>query len=180
MAALEANTAMRAAVRNAARAGLPIYAECGGLMYLARSIRWKNDIRQMAGAIDGDIVMHDRPQGRGLVMLKQLPGFPWPEANGAGGSGEKTIRAHEFHHAEIKNFPADTRFAWQVLRGYGIDGQYDGILTGNILASFSHLRDTSAHHWVTRFADFVCGIKAARQRHPVHKDAALASVRALP
>ena len=180
MAALEANTSMRAAVQNAARAGLPIYAECGGLMYLARSIRWKSDVRQMAGAVEGDIIMHDRPQGRGLVILEQMPGFPWPAATSAGGAAARAIHAHEFHYAEINNFPSDTRFAWRVLRGHGIDGHHDGIVTGNILASFSHLRDTSAHHWAEGFADFVRGIKAARQRNPSPTDAGRASVRARP
>ena len=65
MAALEANAALRAELRTAIEAGLPTYAECGGLMYLARSIRWGGRTAQMVGAIPGDVVMHERPVGRG-------------------------------------------------------------------------------------------------------------------
>ena len=162
MAALEANTAMRAAIRRAAVAGLPIYAECGGLMYLARSIRWGSETRQMVGAIEGDIVMHDRPRGRGLVMLEQTHDFPWPETGSAPGDAAPRVRGHEFHHAEMIKIPSDSRFAWRVVRGFGIDGSHDGLVTGNILASFSHLRDTSAHHWADQFIEFVRQTKSAR------------------
>jgi len=69
MKELEANGALRAAVRDAIAAGLPAYAECGGLMYLARSLAWRGEKAEMAGVIPADVVMHDRPRGRGYVRL---------------------------------------------------------------------------------------------------------------
>lgn len=160
---LAANATMRASIRQAADAGMPIYAECGGLMYLARSIRWDGATHAMCGVIDGDVIMHKRPQGSGLVMLEQTAAFPWP------GDGENhstaPVRAHEFHHAEIINLPADTRFAWAMRRGHGVDGKHDGIVSRNVLASFSHLRDTSFHHWCSRFIRFV------ESRMSVHSNA---------
>lgn len=160
MAALEANTAMRDGIRRSALAGMPIYAECGGLMYLARSIQWNCETRHMAGVVPGDIVMHERPQGRGLVVLDETRDFPWPETDRP--RAARQVLAHEFHHAEMINVAGDSRFAWSVVRGAGIAGGRDGIVIGNVLASFSHLRDTSAHHWTERFAAFVRHHKAIR------------------
>ena len=69
MRELEANTGMRESVRQAIEAGLPAYAECGGLMYLARSLSWHGEKREMAGVIAADVVMHEKPVGRGYVRL---------------------------------------------------------------------------------------------------------------
>ena len=72
MAELEANVALRSAVREAIEDGLPAYAECGGLMYLARSIRWMGRSARMAGVIPADAVMQPRPVGRGYVHLRDM------------------------------------------------------------------------------------------------------------
>ncbi len=149
-AALATNTALRADIRTAIEAGLPTYAECGGMMYLTRSIVLHGQSYPMVGAIPADAVMHERPQGRGLVALEETTEGLWPHA--VGGS---TIPAHEFHYAGLENLAPQTRFAYHVQRGFGIDGTHDGIVIGNMLASFSHLRDTSRHHWAERFAAFV-------------------------
>ena len=160
MAQLEANAGMREAIRQAADAGLPIYAECGGLMYLSRSIRWGDEARAMCGVIEGDIIMHKRPQGSGLVVFEETAVFPWPAA-ATTARGTTVVRAHEFHHAQIVNLPSDTQFAWRMRRGQGIDGEHDGIVSGNVLASFSHLRDTSTYHWSERFTNFIRDRKVA-------------------
>jgi len=68
MPALAANKGLRAQVRRAAEASLPIYAECGGLMYFTRSITWGSETHEMVGFIPADTVMHATPQGRGLVL----------------------------------------------------------------------------------------------------------------
>jgi len=69
--ALAANRGLRAELRAAIDAGLPAYAECGGLMYLARSIEWNGHRAEMVGALPADIVMHARPVGRGYVHLRE-------------------------------------------------------------------------------------------------------------
>jgi cobyrinic acid a,c-diamide synthase len=148
---LEANAALRTRIRNLIDAGLPVYAECGGLMYLARSISVGGHTYRMVGAIPGDVVMRDRPVGRGYVHLEETGSFPWPAAPDA----PRTIRAHEFHHAAIENLPAETRYAYDVRRGHGIDGTRDGIVVGNVLASFAHLRSTRGCDWAARFVEFI-------------------------
>jgi cobyrinic acid a,c-diamide synthase len=148
-AGLEANASLRADIRQRAAAGTPMYAECGGLMYLARSIAWRGERREMVGAIGADVVMRERPTGRGYVRLETQPGHPWGLAAG----GE--IRAHEFHYSSLEGLDARTRFAYQVRRGYGIDGAHDGIVERNVLASYTHLRAVGGCDWPQRFAAFV-------------------------
>lgn len=150
MTELERNVSMRRSIRAAIEAGLPVYAECGGLMYLARNLSWQGRRAEMVGIIPADIVMHDRPVGRGYVRLKETGASPWPSV------GEvQDIRAHEFHYSSVENLPRDTCFAYEVLRGHGVDGKHDGIVYKNVLASYTHLRDVAANHWADRFVRYV-------------------------
>lgn len=148
-APLSANGAMRADVRRALEAGLPAYAECGGLMYLCRSIAWRGETHPMVGIVPADVVMQDKPQGRGLVSVVETTDAPWP-AETAG-----PLPAHEFHYAALENVDPSARFAWRMRRGHGVDGTHDGFVIGNLLAGFTHFRDTSRNDWTRRFVDFV-------------------------
>ncbi len=156
MDALAANAALRAEVRAAIEAGLPAYAECGGLMYLARSIEWDGHRAEMAGALPVDIVMHARPVGRGYVHLRETGHGLWP-ARRPGAAA--LMRAHEFHYSSVENVAPGVRFAYDVERGYGIDGRHDGIVHRNLLASYAHLRDVADNRWARRFIDFVRGCR---------------------
>ena len=157
MGALEANAALRAETRHAIEAGLPVYAECGGLMYLARSLTWRGETRAMAGVIPADAVMQERPVGRGYVRLRETDAFPWPDVGRSRGGHETA--AHEFHYSSLRNLPEGMTFAYEVLRGHGLDGRHDGIVYKNLLASYVHLRDTEQGAWAKRFVAFVrqCG-----------------------
>jgi len=154
MDALAANGAMRAAVRGAIESGMPAYAECGGLMYLARSIEWNGRRAEMAGVLPADIVMHARPVGRGYVHLRETGRGPWPARPST------LIRAHEFHYSSVENLAPGLEFAYDVERGHGIDGRRDGIVYKNLLASYAHLRDVAGHHWAARFVNFAVTAKA--------------------
>ncbi len=159
MEALAANGGLRAELRAAIADGLPAYAECGGLMYLARRIEWDGRCAEMVGALPADIVMHARPIGRGYVHLRETGRGLWPPAQ----PGEASqIRAHEFHHSSVENLASDVRFAYDVERGHGIDGRHDGIVQGNLLASYAHLRDVAGNRWARRFVDFVRSCRPAR------------------
>lgn len=157
MAALEANTSLRTSIKNAIDQGLPAYAECGGLMYLARSLRWQDESRDMVGVIPGDITMHARPMGRGYIQLEETSHYPWP---GGKHDSNSLIPGHEFHYSVLENLPAGQKFAYHVRRGTGINGKSDGLIVKNLLASYTHLRDTSQHHWAKRFIDFVRSLKS--------------------
>jgi cobyrinic acid a,c-diamide synthase len=165
-AELEANAALRARIRAAIDAGLPVYAECGGLMYLARTLTHNGQTHRMVGAIPGDVVMHERPVGRGYVNLEETADFPWAGAPAAGG----IVRAHEFHYSSIENLPAELRYAYSVKRGHGVDGRRDGIIVNNVLASYAHLRSSGGTQWAARFVDFVrhADYRARRQSNIVY------------
>ena len=150
---LEANTSLRADIRAAIDAGLPAYAECGGLMYLARSIQWQGRTRAMVGCLPGEVVMHPKPVGRGYVRLSTTAAHPWLDAG-------LTLPAHEFHYSSLDALPEDTAYAYGMARGYGIDGSRDGVVHKNLLASYTHLRCTSACDWVARFVAHVRACKA--------------------
>jgi cobyrinic acid a,c-diamide synthase len=165
---LTANRSLLADIRAAVEAGLPAYVECGGLMYLARSISWRNVTYPMVGAIAADVVMQERPVGRGYVHLRETEAIPWPNRK------TTLIKAHEFHHSTLRNIDPGLRFAFQVQRGHGIDGEHDGVLFRNTLASYSHLRSTAGHDWPARFVAFARSIKCGRPVQTAGHDAALA------
>jgi cobyrinic acid a,c-diamide synthase len=152
MEALAANASLRRELHDAIEAGLPAYAECGGLMYLARGIEWNGRAAPMVGVIPADIVMHERPVGRGYVHLRETGRGLWPRAPAP---QAPLIHAHEFHYSSVENLAPDVAFAYEVERGYGIDGRHDGIVHKNLLASYAHLRDVAGNPWARRFVDFV-------------------------
>jgi len=163
MQALEANRSLRAEIRRAVADGMPVYAECGGLMYLTRSLTWGEQTCDMVGAIPADAVMHARPQGRGYVHLQHTEHMPWSigaETPPGRHDTAPVLNAHEFHYSALENLAPDTRFAYRVLRGAGIDGQHDGIVHRNVLACYTHLRDVGQHRWVQQFVDFVRACRA--------------------
>ena len=148
---LEANALLRGEIKQAIANGMPAYAECGGLMYLSRGITYQERTFEMVGAIPGDVKMHAKPVGRGYVHLKEDDAHPWPRPN----APAQQIKAHEFHYSSLENLPAGTRFAYHVERGHGIDGQRDGLMLNNLLASYTHLRTIGSCYWATRFVAFI-------------------------
>jgi cobyrinic acid a,c-diamide synthase len=154
--ALQANAALRADIRAAIEAGLPTYAECGGLMYLARSIRWQDKTRDMVGVIPGDVVMHTKPVGRGYVTLSPTADHPWRSA----AEPVPILKAHEFHYSDMENLPPTTRYAYSMSRGHGIDGKRDGIVYKNLLASYTHLRSSAGCDWPAKFVRFARACRA--------------------
>lgn len=152
MPELQANAALRADIRTAIEGGLPVYAECGGLMYLARSLQWKDRTCEMVGALPADVVMHERPVGRGYVELTTTVDAPWPIT---AGDPPQTVRGHEFHYSSLENLSPDVKFAYHVQRGHGIDGERDGLVYRNVLASYAHLRSGAGTDWAAQFVAFV-------------------------
>jgi cobyrinic acid a,c-diamide synthase len=141
---LEANLPLRQAIRKAIDSGLPVHAECGGLMYLSRSIQWGEMRGEMVGIVPGDAVMTDRPVGRGYATLHLTDA-------GAGLAGSAEIHAHEFHHSHLENLAPGLTYAYDVVRGHGIDGRHDGILYKNLLAAYCHRRGTGPNGWIRPF-----------------------------
>ena len=160
--ALSRNRTMRAAVKRFVERGGPVYAECGGLMYLAQSVTWSGKTCDMAAAIPVQIEMSETPVGRGYVVLEETGDGLWPAEPNATAAAE--VPAHEFHYSRVTGLANDARFAYRVKRGYGINGHFDGLVHGNALANYSHFRNTAANPWVGRFVAFVRACKAVEQK----------------
>lgn len=155
---LSANDALRSSILEQIKNGLPTYAECGGMMYLTKSISWNGQSAPMVGAVPSDAVMTDKPQGRGYIVLAPTNSAQWPGAMGK----MKNIPAHEFHYSLMENIPSGLEYSYDVVRGHCIDGR-DGIIRHNMLAGYAHMRNTSRSPWVDGFTSFVRAIKNDQQ-----------------
>ena len=153
--ALSQNQSLHEDIRHQLAAGMPAYAECGGLMYLSQNIRWQDETFDMVGTVPGEITVEKRPQGRGYVVLKETGQGLWPATHDASDSSSDPIAAHEFHYARLAMRSGAASFAYDVVRGAGIDGEHDGLVVGALIAGFVHQRNTSSNPWVSRFVAFV-------------------------
>jgi cobyrinic acid a,c-diamide synthase len=138
---LSQNLGFRHSVKVAAQAGMPMYAECGGLMYLGEAIQIRDEKFPMVGLFPYDFVMHRRPQGHGYTVLEvsgDNPYFPM----GA------ILKGHEFHYSEIVPDPGpEQHLAFQVTRGAGIGGGREGLIYKNVLATYTHLHALGCPLW---------------------------------
>lgn len=142
-AELEENRTLREDIKRAGENGLPIYAECGGLMYLGRSIITPSQNYEMVGLLPLDTQMESKPQGHGYTIMEASPDQTW--------FAEKTeIKGHEFHNSRVINLAPDVQFGLKVKRGNGIDGQHDGICYKNVFASYNHIHALGFPQWAER------------------------------
>jgi cobyrinic acid a,c-diamide synthase len=139
-AAIAANRTFLDDLRRRAQAGLPIYAECGGLMLLAQSLRQGDCVSPMAGVLPCDIELCAGPQGHGyaeLVVDTPNPFFPVGLA----------LRGHEFHYSRLVAAAAPPRTACVVSRGAGSVAGRDAIVVHQVWAAYTHLHATSTPEW---------------------------------
>lgn len=140
------NHSFRNSLRQAVEDGLPVYAECGGLMFLGESLTMGTKYYPMVGALPITFAMERQPQGHGYTILqinKRNPFFPLG----------LHLHGHEFHYSRVLWFKENPAyFACRVKRGVGIDGQMDGFCYNNILAMFSHIHVASCPEWADGLA----------------------------
>ncbi len=144
-ARIAANRPFLAALRKAARKGLPIYAECGGLMLLSRAMHWQGLRYECAGVFPVEVEVEARPQGHGyasLVVDQPNPFFK----EGA------IIRGHEFHYSRIVRSGRIPVTVAAVKRGVGCGGGRDGMIAGNVWASYTHLHAEATPAWARGMA----------------------------
>jgi cobyrinic acid a,c-diamide synthase len=153
---LAANADLRGDIRRGVEAGLPVYAECGGLMYLARSLRWDGPKYDMVGVVPGDVVMGSRPVGRGYAVLEETPAALWP-------AQADQIPAHEFHYSHLENLPSGLNYAYRVLRGHGIADGMDGFVHKHLLASYCHRRGSGPQGWIGPFLEQARAYRSQRK-----------------
>ena len=123
-------------VASAAADGVPVLGECGGLMALAESLTTVDgETHAMAGVLPADVRMRDRYRALDHVELRATRDAPTAEAGA-------TLRGHEFHYSDA-DAASDARFAFDVERGTGIDGDRDGLIEHRTLGTYCHVHPES-------------------------------------
>jgi cobyrinic acid a,c-diamide synthase len=128
---LEKNSVMKQSIKKLSEQNIPIYAECGGLMYLTKSIDYGDKKYKMVGLFDAETNMTKKMKlnyTKGKITSKNiLTDKP------------HTLRGHEFHYSELSSISSDSKFAYTLEIGDGIKNHQDGMLQYSTLASYGHL-----------------------------------------
>ena len=128
-------------VRRAAERGLPIYAECGGAVFLGEELIYEEKHYQMSGVLPVTYGFQARPKGHGYVELETVQENPFYSVG-------DSLRGHEFHYTYMQSSSSnDLEFAFTVHRGFGFDGQRDGLMRGNVLACYTHVHALGTKSW---------------------------------
>jgi cobyrinic acid a,c-diamide synthase len=145
---LEENSPMREGMREASENGVPIYGECGGLIYLTERITlavgWRGAEKETSYSLCGAIPGSTRMPAKRVV--KYVEGFS------CAGSplGEGSFRGHEFHYSDVLLHPG-THFCYRLTRGGGIEAHQDGVLVNNTLAGYTHLSPVPSSKMLSHF-----------------------------
>ena len=139
--ALAHNRVFRESLRDEIEMGLPVYAECGGLMYLAESLLVDENTYPMVGALPLKCVMERKPQGHGYTILEVTEPNPYYPIG-------ETLKGHEFHYSRpLIDKEEKIRSVFRVHRGRGLDGERDGLVKKNLLATYTHLHAAGNTLW---------------------------------
>jgi cobyrinic acid a,c-diamide synthase len=139
--ALAENNEFRGSLLKAIESGLPVYAECGGLIYLGESLVLQGKVYPMVGVLPVVFGIERRPQGHGYTILEVQNPNPFFQ--------EGTIlRGHEFHYSKVLQWKdGQCQFVFSVKRGHGFDGNRDGICYKNVLALYTHIHALGTKEW---------------------------------
>ena len=164
---ISANASLRESVRESASDGLPVYAECGGLIYLGDSIEVGGKSYPMAGVFPAAFCVERKPQGHGYVIAEIDKPNPFFRSG-------TVLRGHEFHYARVCRYdPEKINTTFKVRRGVGFDDGRDGLVHKNVFASFCHIHALGEKGWAKAFVDLAsrwngggadAGKRALRQR----------------
>ena len=150
---LSSNKGLLKDVRERIEGDMPVYAECGGLIYLCHKAIYGGKSYQLAGVLPFDITFGETPAGHGYLDLKSREDSPWFR------KGE-CVKAHEFHYAKVLQPERGHSFQFDVIRGEGITGKSDGALYRNLFASFAHLHVVAYPVWAETFVSLACAYRA--------------------
>ena len=142
---LAANTSFRQSIKQAADRGLPIYAECGGLIYLGRSIILDGEEFPLAGVFPVQFGMSKKPQAHGYTIFRV-------EKNNAFYALGAEVKGHEFRYSKILDWQgADEQLVLKMVRGNGFAGGRDGLVYNNVLALYTHIHADGTPEWAENF-----------------------------
>ncbi len=158
---LAENVRFRDSLRNAIDQGLPVYAECGGLMYLGEGLLLNGRTYPMAGVFPLVFCLEERPQAHGYSIAEVVKKNPfYPEGT--------ILRGHEFHYSRPHNAfeePEGVSYAFRMKRGHGIHEKRDGICYRNVLATYTHLHAFGAHEWVEGLIGQAAAFRERKAQH---------------
>ena len=121
--------------------GLPIYAECGGLMYLGEELVLEKKSYPMVGVLPLTFDFYSRPQGHGYTVVTVENENPFYKVGAE-------IRGHEFHYSRVLQWSGDEKdLVFRMQRGVGITKDKDGICYKNVLATYTHIHALGTPHW---------------------------------
>mgnify|MGYP000993950325 CR=1 FL=1 len=149
---LAANNSMKEALAEKVQEDVPVYAECGGMMYLCKSVKGQDGLsRDMTGVFDATVEMTPRLQALGYVEATCVNDCVLSPAGG-------TVRGHVFHYSRVASHSGE-RFSYRLSKDKGIDGAADGFTKNNALASYLHLHFGSELRFAEEFAASCLGQK---------------------
>lgn len=138
---LSRNELFKASVREAVEEGLPVYAECGGALYLGKGIEIEDRFYPMTGVFPVAFRLDARPQGHGYTLVEVKGENPYF-------SKGVFFKGHEFHYCRAVSLEDDRlNFVCRVRRGYGFDGVNEGLCYKNVFATFSHIHALGERQW---------------------------------
>ncbi|MCP4572632.1 MAG: cobyrinate a,c-diamide synthase [bacterium] len=138
--ALAANRPLREALRRVIDDGLPVWAECGGLMYLSRALVKDGQSHEMVGALPVVVEHTPRPQGHGYVEASADHANPFL-AEGT------ELCGHEFHYSRLAPESEQVPTVFGLSRGIGVGGGRDGLRIANTVATYTHLHALATPAW---------------------------------
>ncbi|MFW6415512.1 MAG: cobyrinic/hydrogenobyrinic acid a,c-diamide synthase, partial [Thermodesulfobacteriota bacterium] len=142
---LSQNEVIKSHVYSLSCKGMPIYAECGGFMYLCSSLAYGDRRFPMAGVFPFDMELGKKPQGHGYTRARVVRDNPFHPP------GSEFV-GHEFHYSrcEIENF-SEFEYCLQLSKGNGVGGGRDGMVYKNTFACYTHIHALSVQGWAERF-----------------------------
>lgn len=168
---LSENKRLKQSIKRAVEEGLPVYAECGGLMYLCKELIWEEKSYPMVGVFPFVIGVSKKPQGHGYSIIEVERKNPFFKKG-------LIFRGHEFHYSYILNkdeilqlnvnslfgkrgyreikkkekcfyeLKDNIYFAFKVKMGIGIINRMDGLCFNNVLATYTHLHALGSIEWL--------------------------------
>ena len=138
---LAQNESFKKELKALAEDNLPIYAECGGLMYLGEELVLEGKSYPMAGVLPLSFDFYPRPQGHGYTIVTVENENPFYEIG-------TEIRGHEFHYSRVLHWTGDDKdLVFRMQRGVGITEDKDGICYKNVLATYTHIHSLGTPQW---------------------------------
>lgn len=148
--AITANKKICEHVRMLAENEMPIYAECGGFMYLCKALVQEETISPMAGVLPVETQLCKRPQGLGYIDAEVIEPNPYHPVG-------TVVRGHEFHYSKCIVENEKPTFGFRMSKGFGMGERLDGVIYKNVFASYTHLFALGEPHWAVNF------VRAARE-----------------